>query len=108
MFSSGLLPGGGAGGRGGAASLLRWLGLRMWSRQGTLVLALLWFGSWVFLNGLVLVHRRILSDYCSDAKSRRILQRLVSPLRRSSTSPSSSLTQEAACPTAWRRPHLKE
>lgn len=58
--------------------MLRWLGLRMWSRQGTLVFALLWFGSWVFLNGLVLVHRRILSDSCSDAKTRRILQRLVS------------------------------
>lgn len=40
--------------------------------------ALLWFGSWVFLNGLVLVHRSILSDYCTDDKSRRILQRLVS------------------------------
>lgn len=80
MFSSGLLPGEGAGGRGGVASLLRWLGLRMWSRQGTLVFALLWFGSWVFLNGLVLVQRRLLSDYCSEAKSRRILERLVSQL----------------------------
>lgn len=74
MFSSG----GGAAGRGGGASLLRWLGLRMWSRQGSLVFVLLWFGSWVFLNGLVLVHRRILSDGCSDHKTRRILQRLVS------------------------------
>ena len=54
------------------------LGLRMCSRQGTLVFALLWFGSWVFLNGLVLVHRRILSDHCSDARTRRILQQLVS------------------------------
>lgn len=78
MFSSSLLPGGAAEARGGGASLLRWLGLRMWSRQGTLVFALLWFGSWVFLNGLVLVHRRILSDSCSDDKARRILQRLVS------------------------------
>lgn len=77
MFSSGLLPGGGAAGRGGGASLLRWLGLRVCSRQGSLLLALLWLGSWVFLNSLVLVHRRILSDYCSEDKTRRILQRLV-------------------------------
>ncbi|XP_029698611.1 divergent protein kinase domain 1C isoform X1 [Takifugu rubripes] len=77
MFSTGPLPGGGDGGRGaGGPSLLRWLGLRMWSRQGTLVFALLWFSSWVFLNGLVLVQRRVLSDYCSDDKTRRILQRL--------------------------------
>lgn len=76
MLPGGLLPGGGA--RAGGLCLLRWLGLRMWSRRGTLVFALLWFGSWVFLNGLVLVHRSILSDYCTDDKSRRILQRLVS------------------------------
>lgn len=71
-----MAPGGGA--RGGGLCLLRWLGLRMWSRRGTLVFVLLWFGSWVFLNGLVLVHRTILSDYCTDDKSKRILQRLVS------------------------------
>lgn len=77
---SGLLPGGGAGGPAGAggASLLRRLGLRVWSRQGTLVFVVLWFSSWVFLNGLVLVHRRVLSDSCSDDKTRRILQQLVS------------------------------
>lgn len=76
-----MLPGGlvsGGGGRGGGLCLLRWLGLRLWSRRGTLVFALLWFGSWLFLNGLVLVHRSILSDYCTDDKSKRILQRLVS------------------------------
>lgn len=80
--SSTMLPGGlasGGGGRGGGLGLLRWLGLRLWSRRGTLVFALLWFGSWLFLNGLVLVHRSILSDYCTDDKSKRILQRLVSP-----------------------------
>ncbi|KAF6729637.1 Protein FAM69C [Oryzias melastigma] len=74
-----MLPGGpaaGAGGWGGGLCLLRWLGLRMWSRRGTLVFALLWFGSWLFLNGLVLVHRSILSDFCSDEKSKKILQRL--------------------------------
>ncbi|KAM6900421.1 divergent protein kinase domain 1C [Xenentodon cancila] len=74
-----MLPGGLAsvkGGRGGRFGLLRWLGLRLWSRRGTLVFALLWFGSWLFLNGLVLVHRSILSDYCTDDKSKRILQRL--------------------------------
>lgn len=76
MLPGGLLPG--VGGRGGGLCLVRWLGLRMWSRRGTLVFALLWFGSWVFLNGLVLVHRSILSDYCTDDKSKRILQRLVS------------------------------
>lgn len=64
------------GARGGGLCLLRWLGLRLWSRRGTLVFALLWFGSWLFLNGLVLVHRTILSDYCTDDKSKRILQRL--------------------------------
>uniref|UniRef100_A0A3Q4MY01 Divergent protein kinase domain 1C n=1 Tax=Neolamprologus brichardi TaxID=32507 RepID=A0A3Q4MY01_NEOBR len=74
-----MLPGGlasGGGGRGGGLCLLRWLGLRLWSRRGTLVFALLWFGSWLFLNGLVLVHRTILSDFCTDDKSKRILQRL--------------------------------
>uniref|UniRef100_A0A4W6CU70 Divergent protein kinase domain 1C n=1 Tax=Lates calcarifer TaxID=8187 RepID=A0A4W6CU70_LATCA len=63
-------------GRGGRLCLLRWLGLRLWSRRGTLLFALLWFGSWLFLNGLVLVHRTIMSDYCTDDKSKRILQRL--------------------------------
>lgn len=80
-----MLPGGlgsGGGGRGGGGlCLLRWLGLRLWSRRGTLVFALLWFGSWLFLNGLVLVHRTILSDFCTDDKSKRILQRLVSQSR---------------------------
>lgn len=51
---------------------------RLGSRRGTLLFALLWFGSWVFLNGLVLVQRRLLSDYCTDDKSRRILRHLVS------------------------------
>lgn len=50
-------------------------------RRSTLVFALLWFGTWVFLNGLVFVHRTILSDYCTDDKSKRILQRVVSSLR---------------------------
>ncbi|XP_072235116.1 divergent protein kinase domain 1C [Leuresthes tenuis] len=74
MLPGGLAPG--VGGRGGGLGLLRWLGLRLWSRRGTLVFALLWFGSWLFLNGLVLVHRSILSDFCTDDKSKRILQRL--------------------------------
>ncbi|XP_078123987.1 divergent protein kinase domain 1C isoform X2 [Sander vitreus] len=77
MLPGGLVSGrGGSGGGGGGLWLLRWLGLRLWSRRGTLVFALLWFGSWLFLNGLVLVHRSILSDYCTDDKSKRILQRL--------------------------------
>ncbi|XP_047206471.1 divergent protein kinase domain 1C isoform X1 [Girardinichthys multiradiatus] len=74
-----MLPGGqgsSGGGCGSGLCILRWLGLRLWSRRGTLVFALLWFGSWLFLNGLVLVHRSILSDYCTDDKSKRILQRL--------------------------------
>ncbi|XP_047424772.1 divergent protein kinase domain 1C [Mugil cephalus] len=74
MLPGGLVSGGGC--RGGGLGMLRWLGLRLWSRRGTLVFALLWFGSWLFLNGLVLVHRTILSDYCTDDKSKRILQRL--------------------------------
>lgn len=76
-----MLPGGpvsGGGGRGRRPCLHRCLGLRRWSRRGTLLFALLWFGSWLFLNGLVLVHRSIMSDYCTDDKSKRILQRLVS------------------------------
>lgn len=77
MLPGGLVSGGGGRG-GGGLCLLRWLGLRLWSRRGTLVFALLWFGSWLFLNGLVLVHRTILSDFCTDDKSKRILQRLVS------------------------------
>ncbi|XP_032407896.1 divergent protein kinase domain 1C [Xiphophorus hellerii] len=82
-------PGGGAGsgGRGGGGRcLLRWLGLRLWSRRGTLLFALLWFGSWLFLNGLVLVHRTILSDFCTDDKSKRILQRLCLDFSRGSLS----------------------
>ncbi|CAI5671175.1 unnamed protein product [Oreochromis niloticus] len=75
MLPGGLVSGGGGRG-GGGLCLLRWLGLRLWSRRGTLVFALLWFGSWLFLNGLVLVHRTILSDFCTDDKSKRILQRL--------------------------------
>ncbi|KAK5598644.1 hypothetical protein CRENBAI_006613 [Crenichthys baileyi] len=74
-----MLPGGqgsSGGGCGSGLCILKWLGLRLWSRRGTLVFALLWFGSWLFLNGLVLVHRSILSDYCTDDKSKRILQRL--------------------------------
>ncbi|XP_014826592.1 PREDICTED: protein FAM69C [Poecilia mexicana] len=82
-------PGGGAGsgGRsGGGRCLLRWLGLRLWSRRGTLLFALLWFGSWLFLNGLVLVHRSIMSDFCTDDKSRKILQRLCLDFSRGSLS----------------------
>lgn len=70
--------GGGGLGGGGRLGLVRWLGLCLWSRRGTLVFALLWFGSWLFLNGIVLVHRSIMSDYCTDDKSKKILQRLVS------------------------------
>lgn len=82
-----MLPTGpGSGGRGGGLCVLRWLGGRLWSRRGTLVFALLWFGSWLFLNGLVLVHRTILSDYCTDDKSKRILQRLCTDFRRGSVS----------------------
>ncbi|KAM9553533.1 divergent protein kinase domain 1C-like [Salvelinus alpinus] len=60
--------------------LLRWLGLKV-CRRSTLVFALLWFGSWVFLNGLVFVHRTILSDYCTDDKSKKILQRVCEEYR---------------------------
>ncbi|XP_062335629.1 divergent protein kinase domain 1C isoform X1 [Osmerus eperlanus] len=71
--------------RGGAwgGCVLRWLGLRL-CRRSTLVFALLWFGSWVFLNGLVLVHRTFLSDYCTNDKSRRILNRLCEEYREGS------------------------
>ncbi|KAJ0059834.1 hypothetical protein NL108_013757 [Boleophthalmus pectinirostris] len=56
---------------------LRWLRSRLFSRGGSLLFALLWFGSWLVLNGVVLVHRRITSDFCSDEHSREILHNLV-------------------------------
>ncbi|XP_034040836.1 divergent protein kinase domain 1C [Thalassophryne amazonica] len=76
-----MLPVGVGAGAGGGLCLIRWLGIRLWSRRGTLVLAVLWFGSWLFLNGVVLVQRSILSDYCTDDKSKRILQRLCLEFR---------------------------
>uniref|UniRef100_A0A3P9P007 Divergent protein kinase domain 1C n=1 Tax=Poecilia reticulata TaxID=8081 RepID=A0A3P9P007_POERE len=81
-----MLPGAPGGGGAGGRGLLRWLGLRLWSRRGTLLFALLWFGSWLFLNGLVLVHRSIMSDFCTDDKSRKILQRLCLDFRRGALS----------------------
>ncbi|KAJ0022600.1 hypothetical protein NQD34_014734 [Periophthalmus magnuspinnatus] len=65
-------PCGGSRGR----ALLRWLRSRLLSRGGSLLFALLWFGSWLVLNGVVLVHRRITSDFCSNEHSREILHNL--------------------------------
>ncbi|KAM6953440.1 divergent protein kinase domain 1C [Aplochiton taeniatus] len=76
-----MAPGGGL--RRAGCCLLRWLGFRL-CRRGTLVFALLWFASWLFLNGLVFVHRTILSDYCTDNKSRSILHRLCDEYRQGS------------------------
>lgn len=46
-------------------------------RRSALLVVLLWLGSWLFLNGLVFVHRNMFSDFCTDDKSKEILQRVV-------------------------------
>ncbi|TSK16047.1 Protein FAM69C [Bagarius yarrelli] len=60
-------------GRGGCG--LRWLWARTRRRSAVLFL-LLWLASWLFLSGLFFVHTTMFSDFCTDEKSRRILQRL--------------------------------
>ncbi|KAJ8386157.1 hypothetical protein AAFF_G00176650 [Aldrovandia affinis] len=55
--------------------ILRWLGLRS-CKINTLLLAVFWFGTWVFFSGLVFVHRTMYSDLCTDDKSKRILHRV--------------------------------
>lgn len=72
--------------RGRCSGLLRWLGLRLWTLRGTLVFLLLWLGSWLILNGLVLVHRNILSDFCTDHKSKKILEQLCADFMEGSVS----------------------
>ncbi|KAK5897690.1 hypothetical protein CgunFtcFv8_015172 [Champsocephalus gunnari] len=85
MLPGGLLPGGSPRGS-SSSSLLRWLGVRLWARRRLLLVALLWFGSWLFLNGLVLVQRSILSDFCTEKHSRQILSRLCGEFRDGSVS----------------------
>ncbi|XP_053715121.1 divergent protein kinase domain 1C isoform X9 [Synchiropus splendidus] len=70
-------PGGAPAWRARCSALLRWLSLRLCSRRGTLLFLLLWLGSWLLLNGLVLVRRNILSDFCTDDGSKKILEQLV-------------------------------
>ncbi|XP_053349669.1 divergent protein kinase domain 1C [Clarias gariepinus] len=60
-------------GRGGLG--LRWLRARV-RRRNAVVFLLLWLASWLFLSGLLFVHTTMFSDFCTDDKSRRILQRL--------------------------------
>ncbi|KAG7488670.1 hypothetical protein MATL_G00037520 [Megalops atlanticus] len=60
--------------------VLRWLGQRI-CRRTTFLFALFWFGFWVFLNGLVFVHRTIFSDFCTDDKSKQVLQRVCEDYR---------------------------
>ncbi|KAG5268909.1 hypothetical protein AALO_G00217800 [Alosa alosa] len=55
--------------------LLKWFSLKVCKRS-TFLFAVLWFGSWLLLNGLLLVHRNMFSDVCTDDKSRSILQRV--------------------------------
>ncbi|KAL0157002.1 hypothetical protein M9458_048248, partial [Cirrhinus mrigala] len=45
-------------------------------RRSVLLVVLLWLASWLFLNGLVFVHRNMFSDFCTDDKSKEILQRV--------------------------------
>lgn len=46
-------------------------------RRSALLVVLVWLVSWLFLNGLVFVHRNMFSDFCTDGKSKQILQRVV-------------------------------
>lgn len=55
---------------------LRCLGVKVCRRSALLVI-LLWLATWLFLNGLVFVHRNMFSDFCTDDKSKEILQRVV-------------------------------
>ncbi|XP_051970444.1 divergent protein kinase domain 1C [Xyrauchen texanus] len=55
--------------------VLRWLGVKV-CRRSTLLIVLLWLASWLFLNSLVFVHRNMFSDFCTDDKSKKILQRV--------------------------------
>ncbi|XP_048858059.1 divergent protein kinase domain 1C-like isoform X1 [Brienomyrus brachyistius] len=52
------------------------------SRRRVGLVILFWFGSWLLLNGLLFVHKTLLSDICTDDRSRRILQRLCEEYRR--------------------------
>ncbi|XP_043082916.1 divergent protein kinase domain 1C [Puntigrus tetrazona] len=54
---------------------LRCLGVKV-CRRSALLVVLLWLASWLFLNGLVFVHRNMFSDFCTDDKSKEILQRV--------------------------------
>ncbi|XP_018621242.1 divergent protein kinase domain 1C [Scleropages formosus] len=55
--------------------VLRWLGPRS-CRRTTVLVAFLWFALWALLNSLLFMHRTIFSDFCTDDRSKRILQRL--------------------------------
>nr|XP_006634559.1 PREDICTED: protein FAM69C [Lepisosteus oculatus] len=55
--------------------VLRWLGVRIF-RKTTFLFVLFWFAFWIFVNGLVFMHRTIFSDFCTDEKSKRILERV--------------------------------
>lgn len=59
--------------RGGC--VLRWLVVKV-CRRSALLVVLVWLVSWLFLNGLVFVHRNMFSDFCTDDKSKLILQRV--------------------------------
>lgn len=61
--------------RGALGSARRCLGVKVCRRSALLVI-LLWLASWIFLNGLVFVHRNMFSDFCTDDKSKEILQRV--------------------------------
>ncbi|XP_023656065.1 divergent protein kinase domain 1C [Paramormyrops kingsleyae] len=60
--------------------LLRWLGLKI-CRRTTVLFALFWFMFWALLNSLAFVHRSIFSDFCTDEKSKQILQRVCGEYR---------------------------
>ncbi|KAL2085962.1 hypothetical protein ACEWY4_019282 [Coilia grayii] len=61
--------------------LVRWLKLKV-CRRSTFLFAVLWFSSWLLLNGLLFIHSNIFSDICTDDKSRRILNRVCEEYHR--------------------------
>lgn len=71
--------------------VLGWLRVKV-CRRSALLVVLVWLVSWLFLNGLVFVHRNMFSDFCTDDKSKQILQRVVRLMLNFSSYPSECCT----------------
>ncbi|XP_043923061.1 divergent protein kinase domain 1C [Protopterus annectens] len=50
-------------------------------RRSTLLFLLFWFACWLLVNAFLFVHQQVFSEYCTDEKSRRILERLCADYR---------------------------